>query len=249
MWDARGKPGDTERIMPFEPVEILYEFDGPRIFTIRDFDDELNLVDWSDEDDQTTRYVVGPTSPRILDDLRQGVLSVFDALNQPRSWLCDVTLERSPSRCLLVDFEAIPRDAFPAQSTMLWPTLEPVLTLRAVGPEIVPGKIPGSVIRSCVEGVQESFKVLSEYVPGQTPQAGRPDEFMRRLFDVPTQRFAFASSEISFRMPVEEKNLFTSTGHKSPEVETLEEVGSLLNKGLKWLTTSAGAEGIYSPGN
>lgn len=249
MWDIQGKMASTERFTPFEPVETLYEFDGPRIFTIRDSDGKLNLVYWSDEDDQTTRYVVVPTSVRILGDLRKGVLSVFDALDQPRCWLCDVALEACLSRCLLVDFEEIPRDALPAQGTMLWPTLEPLLTLRAVGSEIVPGQIPGSVIRTCVEGVQKSFKVLSEYVLGQTPQAGRPDEFMRRLFDLPTQRFAFASFEISFRMPVEEKNLFTSLGHKSPEVETLEEVGSLLNKGLKWLTTSAGEEGVYSPGN
>ena len=249
MWDVQGKLADIKRFGAFDPVEILYEFDGPRLFTTRDIDDELNLVYWSDEDDMITRYIVVPTSNRILGDLRKGVLSVFDALNQPRCWLCDVDFEGSPPRGLLVDFEAIPRDAIPAQGTMLWPFLEPLLTLRAVGPEIVPGQIPGSVIRSCVEGVQKTFKVLSEYVLGQTPQAGRPDEFMRRLFDLPTQRFAFASFEISFRMPVEEKNLFTSIGHKSPEAETLEEVGSLLNKGLKWLTTTAGEEGVYSPGN
>lgn len=249
MWDVQGEPDKSKRFTSFEPVEILYEFDGPRIFTIRDCDNELNLVYWSDEDDRATRYVVVPTSTRILGDLRKGVLSVFDALNQPRCWLCDVPLEETPALCFRVDFEAIPRDALPAQGTMLWPTLEPLLTLRAVGPEIVPGQIPGSVIRSCVEGAQKSFKVLSEYVLGQTPQAGRPDEFMRRLFDLPTQRFAFTSFEISFRMPIEEKNLFTSIDEKSPEVKTLEEVRNLLNKGLKWLTTSAGEEGVYSPGN
>lgn len=249
MWDIQGRQIDVRLFSPFDPVEILYEFDGPRIFTLRDCDGELNLAYWSDEYEGNTRYVVVPTSAKILDRLRQGVLSVFDALNQPRCWVCDVSLDGSPSGCSLVDFEAIPSDALPAQGTMIWPSLEPLLTLRAVGDEIVPGQIPGSVIRSCIEGVQKSFKVLSEYVLGQGTQAGRPDEFLKRLFDLPTQRFAFASFEISFRMPVEERNLFTSVGHRSPEVETLEQVGNLLNKGLKWLTTTAAEEGVYSPGN
>ncbi len=46
-------------------------------------------------------------------------------------------------------------------------------------------------------------------------------------------------------MPIEELNLFTASGQKSPEAETLEKVGTLLNKGLRWLTTDAGEEGVY----
>jgi len=247
MWEIEGKEIDSGRFTPFEPVEVLYEYDGPRTFTTRDLDGELNLAHWSDEDEKATRYVVVPTSPGIVDSLRRGILSVHDALNQPRCWLCDVAHDGSMIRCLLVGFEAIPKDALPSHGTMLWPTLEPLLTLRAVGSEIVQGRIPSSVIRSCVAGVQKSFKVLSEYVLGQSSQAGRPEEFLRRLFDLPTQRFAYGSFEISFRMPLEENTLFTSLDHKSYEVETLEKVGKLLSKGLKWLSTSAGEEGVYNP--
>lgn len=247
MWDIAGKSVEIGRFQPFEPTEVLYEFDGPRIFTLKDIENELNLAYWSDQDQQICRYVVVPTTTKILAALRKGNISVYDALNQPRCWLCDVTHHGELSACQRVEFDAVPEDSLPAISTMLLPTLEPLLTLRAVGDEIVPGQIPGSVIRACVEGVQKAFKVLSEYVLGQTPQAGRPNEFLRRMFDLPTQRFAFASFEISFRMPVEELNLFTISGQKSHEAETLEEVGTLLNKGLKWLTTAAGEEGIYSP--
>lgn len=249
MWSIIGKAIDISRFQPFEPAEVLYEFDGPRIFTLNDSDGELNLAYWSDEDDKVCRYVVVPTTAKILAELRKGRISVFDALNQPRCWLCDVTHQGELSTCQRVEFESVPRDSLPAIGTMLLPSLEPLLTLRAVGGEIIPGQIPGSVIRACVEGTQKAFKVLSEYVLGQTPQAGRPDEFLRRLFDLPTQRLAFASFEISFRMPVEEMNLFTASGQKSPETETLEKVGGLLNKGLRWLTTAAGQEGVYTPDN
>ncbi len=251
MWTVTGKvtgkPVELDQFLPFEPLEVLYEFDGPRIFTILDKDGELYLAYWSDEDESLCRYVVSPSTTGIVDSLRTGIVSVFDALNQPRCWLCDVDIAGELISCQRIDFGAIPRNALPVAGTMLLPSLEPLLTLRAVGDEIVPGHIPGSVIRTCVEGVQKTFKFLSEYVLGQQPQAGRPDEFLRRLFDLPTQRVAFASFEISFRMPIEEVNLFTASGEKSPEKETLEQVGTLLNKGLKWLTSAAGEEGVYSP--
>lgn len=249
MWNVCGKTVANERFEPFVPVEILDEYDGPRIFTLMDAEGELNLAYWSDQDQAVCRYVVVPTTAKILEALRKGSISVYDALNQPRCWLCDVTHQGVLSTCQRIEFEAVPRDSLPAIGTMLLSTLEPLLTLRAVGDEIIPGQIPGSVIRACVEGVQKAFKVLSEYVLGQESQAGRPDDFIRRLSDLPTQRIAFASFEISFRMPIEEQNLFTASGQKSLEAETLEDVGTLLNKGLKWLTTAAGEEGVYSPEN
>jgi hypothetical protein len=249
MWEIAGPVLDAAKFLPFTPAEVLYDFDGPRVFTLYDNEGELNLAYWSDEDDAVCRHVVVPTTPAIIAMLRKGRISLFDALNQPRCWLCDLGHPGSLTRCQRVDFDAVPRDALPAIGTMLLPTLEPLLTLRAEGKEIVEGQIPGSVVRACIEGVQRAFKVLSEYVLGQAVQSGRPKEFLRRLSDLPTQRFAFASFEVSFRMPIEELNLFTASGHKSPEVETLEEVGFLLNKGLKWLTTAAGQEGVYSPDN
>lgn len=247
MWNITGQKTPPDRFQPFEPEDILYEFDGPRIFTLRDTDQEPYLAYWSDGNDDFNRYVVVPTSAAILSSLRSGETSVLEALNQPRCWLCDVTHADQLLGCQRVEFSDIPQDCLPSVGTMLLPELEPLLTLRAVGDAIVPGHIPGSVIRSCVEGVQKSFKFLSEFVLGKTPQQGRPDEFLRRLFDLPAQNLALGSFVISFRMPIDEKNLFTATGQKSPEAETLEEVGRLLDKGLRWLTSAAGEEGVYSP--
>jgi hypothetical protein len=104
---------------------VLYEFDGPRIFTLWDPEGELNLAYWSDEDDAICRYVVVPTTARILEALRQGEMSVYDALNQPRCWFCDVTHAGEVVACQRVEFEAIPRDVLPATGTMLLSTLEP----------------------------------------------------------------------------------------------------------------------------
>jgi len=127
MWNTPGRPVPAGRFQPFEPAEVLYEFDGRRIFTLRDSEGELNLAYWSDEDDTICRYVVVPTAAKILEALRLGDMSVFEALNQPRCWLCDVTHQGEIVACQRVEFEAIPRDSLPAIGTMLLPTLEPQL--------------------------------------------------------------------------------------------------------------------------
>jgi len=140
MWNIEGKQIPAARFQPFEPREVLYEFDGPRIFSFPDFDGELNLAYWCDEDEDVWRYVVVPTTTRILDALERGAISVYDALNQPRCWLCDVGLDQKVTQCQQVDFEEIPEECLPAAGTMLLPTLEPMLTLRAVGHEIRSGQ-------------------------------------------------------------------------------------------------------------
>ncbi|MSR58061.1 MAG: hypothetical protein EXS05_10340 [Planctomycetaceae bacterium] len=124
MWSIAGKPVPSDRFQPFEPVEVLYEFDGPRVFSVLDSDQELNLACWSDEDEQICRYVVAATTPETIAALRNGGISVYDALNQPRCWLCDVSPPGILTECRRVEFERIPRDALPAPGTLLMSVLE-----------------------------------------------------------------------------------------------------------------------------
>ena len=124
MWNTKGKPIEARRFLPFAAQEILYEFDGPRIFTLVDADGELDLACWSDEDENQNRFVIVPTAPSIIDSLRAGGASVFDALNQPRCWVCDVSHDGQVNQCSRVNFEDIPTDAIPAIGTMLLPAFE-----------------------------------------------------------------------------------------------------------------------------
>jgi hypothetical protein len=96
---------------------------GSLRFTTRE--GELNLAYWSDEDAAMCRYVVVPTTTKILQSLRRGEISVYDALNQPRCWLCDLTHQGEFVACQRVDFESIPKDSLPAIGTMLLAALEP----------------------------------------------------------------------------------------------------------------------------
>lgn len=133
MWNIPGKADSTDRFLSFDPVEVLYEFDGPRIFTIRDSENEFHLVYWSDEDENACRYIVVPTTTSIVEELRTGAIGVFDALNQPQCWACDVTHQGEIEECRQIDFDTIPRDALPETGTLLLPELESPVALPAVG--------------------------------------------------------------------------------------------------------------------
>jgi hypothetical protein len=98
---------------------VLYEFDGPRIFTLRDVDGSLHLACWSDEDDDTNRFVVSLTTAETIDSLRRGALAVYDALHHSPCYLCDVTDQGVVVDCQLVDFQNLPVDTLPAPGTKL----------------------------------------------------------------------------------------------------------------------------------
>ena len=125
MENIPSKPVSMARFPRFDPDEVLYEFDGPRIFTVYDSEGELNLAYRSDEDAAMCRYVVVPTTTKILQSLRRGEISVHDALNQPRCWLCDLTHQGEFVACQRVDFESIPKDSLPAIGTRLVAAPEP----------------------------------------------------------------------------------------------------------------------------
>jgi hypothetical protein len=121
MWNINGTAVGKARFEPFIPLEVLDDYDGPRLFTIQDAEAELNLAYWADEGDLVNRYVVVPTTTQIIAALRNGSITVFDALNQPRCWLCDVNRQGALSECRRVEFEAVPKDSLPAIGTMLFP--------------------------------------------------------------------------------------------------------------------------------
>ena len=123
MWNASGKPIDTESFTPFRPHRVLYEFDGPKTFTILDSDRELYLAHWCDEDESIVRFLVVPFSERLVQKLEAGDLTVFDALDQPRIFVVDLGtggVIRSINR---VEWSDIPGEVLPLPGVSLRPNL------------------------------------------------------------------------------------------------------------------------------
>ncbi len=238
MWNVVGSRVDNGLFEPFKPVEILYDFDGPRTFTHRDKDAQLCLAHWCDEDGDATRFIVVPFSEKLTERLKQGELTLRDALDQPRAWVVDISPKSDALRTWLTRIADIPDDILPYMGTMLLPSLEPLISLRAVGVDIQEGRVPGSVVRGLVEGVQKAVKLLAEYVLEQPTQTGRPSALLKRMFDLPTQRLAFGSFEIAFRSPLSgPPELFKEVTATAIEQEAtiLQKIGTLLQTGLDWL--------------
>jgi hypothetical protein len=211
MWNLTGKAVDIKQFHPFEPEEVLYEFDGPRIFTLNDADGELNLAYWSDEDDKMSRYVVVPTTTKIVAALREGSISVYDALNQPRCWLCDVTHPGDLSACQRVPFEAVPRDSLPEVGTLLLPTLatNTAIRSRSTEPQLIDlvGRIREldkdrlSFDLREIEGTARTQRfVFAEELLGEVFQAFEEDvrvQVAGRTFPVKNLAYALALSRLT----------------------------------------------------
>jgi Family of unknown function (DUF6575) len=124
MWQVTGKRVDVGLFQPFKPEEVLYDFDGPRTFTHRDRGGQLCLAHWCDEDEEITRFLVVPFTEQLVKKLKEGELTLLDALNQPCLWALEVTHCGEPREAWIVQFTDLPPDVLPHPGTMLLRSLE-----------------------------------------------------------------------------------------------------------------------------
>ena len=120
MWPVVGTARPAGSLGPLTPEEVLYEFDGPRLFTARSPDGDLLLAYLCDADEARARFVVVPTDPSIVSQLQDGALPVRDALSRAPLWLVDLepqgvveVLETAPAD--------LPDEALPQPGVLLFP--------------------------------------------------------------------------------------------------------------------------------
>ena len=126
-------PVDLAHIGDLKPLEVLYDFDGPCIFTTRT-PAGLPLLAYQVEEldpEAMARFLVATSSHQTLYDLREGALSVRAALLGGSPWLVDVgQADALPKRAYQIEAAQLPPDALPVPATMLVPELEPLLHIR-----------------------------------------------------------------------------------------------------------------------
>jgi len=110
----------------FVPVRMLYEFDGPRIFTCQNVNGQIFLAYQCDEAADVQQFLVVPFTEELVGRLVKGHLSVRDALLRSPLWLFEVNNEFTPIRCWTVEFGDLPKDALPRAGTLLWANLNDV---------------------------------------------------------------------------------------------------------------------------
>lgn len=116
---------DLALVGDLAPLEVLYDFDGPCIFTSRTSQNALVLVYLSDEleDEKLLRFLVSSTSDQAIEALKTGTMSVREAIEQAPLWIVDVDWERRPVRGMTYSFEAL-SGHLPALNAKLWAHLE-----------------------------------------------------------------------------------------------------------------------------
>jgi hypothetical protein len=223
---------DVKWLGQLDPTHVLFEADGPRLFTSQDTNEQPLLVYLCAEDTDGADYFVVPTSPETINALEQGHLSLHDALGQSWGWLVSTTADGRPARAQVASLSVLPKTASPAPNIPLSADHLPLLGVKLTGPNLRPGHISASVVRTAADKSIRALKKLAHTALEAHTAIGRPEERLRRIYDLPVQNVRFASFEITFGKPLSRGA--AASGEPSDE-QVVGEVSSLLTSGLRWL--------------
>ena len=230
LWSVKLDDWTAGTFRQIVPEEILVEFEHPLTFTFRDEAGTLLLAHLLSRDDMILRYILAPTSQKLIEQLRTGRLSIFSALDQPLIWLVDVDSDGHCQNAWAGSSDEVPSRVLPAPDVMLYPELEPMLRLRAIGETIGGGSLPASALTSLVGGAEKAVRLLVRHIAGKT-SPGRPPSWLRDLYQLEAQQFAFHSFEVALRPAAARDQLLALPERNS----ILDEVERLLAAGLQWL--------------
>jgi hypothetical protein len=240
MWCPDGAETTAKLFVDFSPEVVFYDFDGPRIFSVRDQDGLLFLAYQCDESSSIRRFLVVPLNAALEHGIRTGTLPVRDAITQPHLFVADIDNRNTPVSLWKTSLDKVPEDVLPRAGTMLLPELQPFFTIRFVGKQIGKGTTIASVIRSSMDRAEKCLKTLIHVVIDRTAPNSRPLGPIRRLYDLPTTSFAFNSFEVAFGSPTTDaQQCFKGIGESPQQAVAgiFMEVSRYLSMGLEWLAS------------
>lgn len=226
QWEMQGKPFTCAKLEPGDIQEVLIEYDGPRLF-VAQTELCLALFFMVDENDKAMRFIVVPTNQKIIDQLKKGLLTVYEALEQPLLWVMETDLDLKAKEVRATRLQDIPEAVLPTQGLMLWPHLQPVFSLRAIGEGLAPGKVPASVIRQVVEGASTALrKAAIHFLNKNNQQEAR--KTLKSFYDLPAQHFAYNSFEVAFRLPESAQQTLLAE-----DIQEIHEIGTALQTAIE----------------
>lgn len=200
IWEIKDPECSLDQFKGLEITEVLYDFNGPKIFVSSS--GKLQYLWYQSAENMRTgqqRFLVVPTDNGTLDLLKSGAKSVYEALKQPWLWAIDTDLNDDVIAGWRVHLDDVPIQSKPKKEVLLWPELEPLISYRLIGDGLREGTIPASIASRALERPINALKRLLEI--NNAPSQGRPEEAFRKTYDLPAQRFAFNSFEVSFSVP------------------------------------------------
>lgn len=202
------------------PIDrVLYEAEAPIIYLSHTKYGQPLLAYLADESTDHVITFLSPISKTNCNLLEAGCLSVREALTASGLWF--YLQKKNETRFWAIDPLEIPNEFLPVIGTPLLPEHESVLRTRAIGEQITLGKMPASVVAFVANATRSSLKTLLDF---EFATENRPRKSRSLFYDLPVQRFAFASFEISFSAP--DAGLF--------QCEELKKAVKKLESGLAW---------------
>jgi len=120
MWQPEGeKLTDTAALGTLDPVKVLAEQNGPKVFTCKDQNEDLLLAYLCGEENKVRRYVVVPFTNKQATQLTSGALSVRDALSQSPLWVVDVGDNKQIASAWTTELSMVPENDLPKAGVKL----------------------------------------------------------------------------------------------------------------------------------
>lgn len=211
------------------PIDrVLYEAEQPIVFVTHSVSGQSLLAYLADESEAGCDYVLATASPRKLQQLERGELGVREALCADWMWIVRHSVADDTHGVWVVNEADIPGEHLPVPGTGLLPEHSVVFAARALGDGIALGKMPCSVVSLVADSARSSLKAVLDFVREANTE-GRPTDAQRALYDLPVQRFRFASFEVGLTEPSLE--LFAN--------EVLQEAIARLTSGLEWAESAS----------
>lgn len=237
---------DLAQIGTLEPIEVLYQFELPCIFTTKTPSGLLLLAYFAAEleEEARLRFILSTTSPGTIAELKTGAVTVREAILRGSLWLVDLDGDDlTPKRAFMIDGDQLPANTLPEAGTMLWPALEPDLRIKLCGEGIAFDALPAVVLGQAAEIAKTALKPLVEYLAKdlRADMQGRPPEWLRELYTLQVQHLAPGSLDVFFRLPkpvqLEQTSLplNAETGWDAEGLRA--RAWALLKQGLDWATS------------
>lgn len=236
MWTVPGtileNPSD---LGTFEPVEVLDEHEHPIIFVCEDSIGNLLLMHNTSASQNTLRFIAAAFDENLLRRLKKGYIDLAGALNQPRTWVVDLSYDWDIQTVWSLRIKDIPDKILPRKGVMLHPSLEPMFRIRLVGGHLGEGKTSSDDIQKGSQVVEDALKRTAEIALAEERRRGRTSARVKHFANPPLLALAHQSLEMAFGAP-----LVDTPNEAKSDRATIDRMGVLLNAGI------AGANGDFS---
>ena len=209
-WSPPKPPDPQPLIASIEPVEVLYDFDGPVLF-VAAYGFSSLLCYKIEEVGTSSQYILSPTNPDALAQLKAGKLALRSAIVQPWMWAVEVDADYCVVHSWLLKPALVPNEILPEPNLGIYhehglikervsPVAPPFLSVHFKGGQTRAGTLPFGVFKNLLDEVYEATwsifaPALHEAAPDVT------DRTMRKAFNVPVYEPQFSSLFIAIERP------------------------------------------------